>query len=51
MKRKGKAFWSRVEKPGEAMELSLRLVHGFLFAIGLSSFAWWLGSLVWVRAL
>jgi hypothetical protein len=51
IKRKSKAFWSRVEAAGEAMELGMRLLHGFLFAIGVSGFAWWLGRLVWVRAL
>lgn len=47
-KRKGKAFWSRVEQAGEVMEVSMRLFLGFVFAFMLSGFAWWVGSHVWV---
>jgi len=47
-KRKGKAFWSRVEDAGEAMELGVRLLLGFLFAFLLSGGAWWIGSQIWV---
>lgn len=46
--RKGKAFWDRVEQAGKAMEVSLRLVFGFMFACGLSALAWWVGSHVWL---
>ena len=47
-KRKGKAFWSRVEDAGETMELGLRLFLGVLFAFLLSGSAWSIGSHVWV---
>jgi hypothetical protein len=47
-KRKGKTFWKRVEQTGEAMEVSLRLFLGLMFACGLSAVAWWVGSYVWV---
>ena len=47
-KRKGRAFWKRVEQAGEAMEVSLRLFLGLMFACGLSAVAWWVGSHVWV---
>ena len=47
-KRKGKAFWSRIEQAGEAMELGMRVFLGFVLAFWLSGFAWWIGSQVWV---
>ncbi len=47
-KRKGKAFWSKVEDAGEAMEYGMRLFLGGLFAVVFSSFAWGLGGQIWV---
>lgn len=47
-KRKGKAFWSRVEDAGETMELGMRLLLGFLFAFLSSASAWWIGSHIWI---
>jgi len=47
-KRKGKAFWSRVEQTGETMEIGMRCFLGFVFAFVLASVAWWIGSHVWV---
>lgn len=49
-KRKGRTFWSRAEKAGEAMEIGLRLVLGLMFATAFAAGAWWLGSHVWVGA-
>lgn len=47
-KKKGKAFWSKVEEAGEAMEVGMRLFLAFLFAFIFGSAAWVLGSQLWV---
>jgi hypothetical protein len=47
-KKRGKAFWSKVEEVGEAMEVGMRFFLGFLFASIFASAAWWLGSQLWV---
>ncbi|MES2507429.1 MAG: hypothetical protein V4599_12040 [Verrucomicrobiota bacterium] len=43
-----RSFWSRVDEAGEFMELSVRIIHGILFAFLLGSLGMWAGNHLWL---
>jgi hypothetical protein len=47
-KRPGKSFWSRAEDAGDVMEIGMRVIYGVVIACIFASFAWTLGSSLWV---